>query len=284
MALDCSRLFPGSHLYLLVWDVSDEHAHCEGLGFVAECMEDSFLRSNVMSLLRPAGRQESDYAAFDLAASAVAGSGLPFPAGRLPGAGESLPCCELWMQVAPEAEGVLWQRVVRFARGRLDGSRWKAWRSRRQPLWQPYSSCFIECGYAETAKAPCHPRASEALLTLRNLEPDRTTWFLKLLWYRSTEVIAEEVRKGRRRTPGQRKEIVPLLGRCLSEFVPADYGVAELGQLVDPSAFCASHMPAFAIRALFTGLQAGLTWPCWRCSRGDYLGWVDRELRRLGVL
>jgi len=289
MRIDCGQLFPNSHLHLLVWERFDVRAHTAGMDFVAHCIQQPPFAGKVMPLLRPTGRKETDYAAFDLAfLGGCSGNGLPGLS--LAAAGQRLPCCELWLQVSSGLEANLWQEMLRWAGARFASRKWKAWRSHGQALWQPLSKCFSCCDYAETAKATCHCRAAEALSRLCQLSPDETSWFLKLVWYRAAEVVADGIAAGKRvigldpTQAADRADFMDVLTAMVDDLTPSRYGIHPLASAVDPTAFVVSHMTAFAAAALLDVQARGhqqylaMTHPYQFASRSDYLNDVSRNL------
>lgn len=279
MAIDCRQLLSCSHLHLLVWDRLDPAAHSAGLRFTVELLTAPGLTDKVMPLLRPLGRNESDYNAFGLVFAEHTGSLLGSPKDW------RSRCCELWVQVGEAAEARAWQAIQDWLRTR---PRAKGWRSHCQALWQPFSAAHDECKYAETGQAPRHRRYGEAEQFLRSLPQDERAYFLKVLWYRASEAFARESANGDLVCDIDPREEVGLArlrrfaSAALDEFAPADYGIAHASGRVDPCAFSAAHLPAYAVNAL-TRVHRGRYWiedhlggdaathPCCFSSRSDYL-------------
>ncbi len=224
-----------------------------------------------MPLLRPLGRNESDYNAFDLVFAEHTGS--------LPGSPKDWRsrCCELWVQVGEAAEASTWQAIQDWLRTRPHA---KAWRSRREALWQPLSASHDDCQYAETAKAPRqgHGRYAEAERFLSSLSQDDRACFLKVVWYRATEVLAQEAICGDLACDIDPREeaglarLYRLVSDVIGDFAPAHYGLPHASQSVDPSTFCASHMAVYAMNAV-TRARVGeqMMWPHEFKSRTHYL-------------
>ncbi len=246
---------------------------------MAHCLSAPSLQGRVMPLLRPGGRTEQDYTNNDSLFSENRGS--------LPGLPQNWywQCCELWLQVAEEAEAAAWQEALVWLKAHRCA---KGWRSHKQSLWQPFSPTHDECEYAETASAAQrHYREAAAKAFLQGLREDNRAWFLKALWFRATEVLSRELGAGNLvcgMDPGDahdRSRIGALLAQMFADVSPGDYGIPCAPHDVDPSAFSVSHMTAFAVNAL-TRTGRGPHWierhlgeratrPCCFSSRGDYL-------------
>lgn len=245
MSVDCSSLFPKSHLHLLVWDRFNTTAHDDALRLLAAVLADTALGRRVLPLLRPLGRPASVYRGYDSQfAEHSADNGLP-PV--LPGhPGGYLACCETWLQVNPQSEEALWRLLGEWAEdGRHSPAR--VWRSHPDPLWQPLATGLADCEYANA-------RHSGAVIQLAQLAPESVAWLLKTIWHRaSTEIVRDCVTPGaiRRFDPcTQQTEIASLLGRVLAPIGLADWGITSAPDVVDASDFQASHLAAFALSAV----------------------------------
>ena len=297
MKIDCSKLFPNSHLHLLVWPRLDPVAHESGLRFVLDLTNDADLEGNVMPLLRPNGRQPADYAAFDACASDCEGF-LPWGPPD-----ERLPCCEMWFQVTSQAEEALWREIQEWRQGHSSSYiKWsKAWRSKCKPDWQPLSvsreSCDDNCETSPFFKVPKEPRFLYAKQVLAAVGDAKAHWLLKTIWYRATETMSKHAAGGAGigLDPLERKQgetILQHLEEILSSFDLADYRIPRSGNIIDPSAFAVSHMPAYAINALLPVnggcpplleryLQDGsVTHPYFCPSLNEYLAFVRTLMDR----
>ena len=78
--------------------------------------------------------------------------------------------------------------------------------------------------------------------------------FLKLIWYRSSVVIAEwlstHIIDPWIDPPSQKDVIQALMSEIFADINPGEYGLYSTFESIDPSAFSAAHMAAFAINAI----------------------------------
>ena len=230
-------------LHLIIWNRFSEKSHTSGLVLVKKLIEDYEL---VMPMLRPIGRKHNGYgdglkSDFEEPVPNFISKRIP-PASILPGGYSAH--CELFIQVADSVNNNLLDTIKPLLK--QDNSL-AAFLNHRNPIWGPLGESMPGCQYAVA-------RDGLGTKILCDIGEEQMPAFLKLIWYRSSVVIAEWLSKQIRNSwidpLSKRDAIYTLMSKTLADISPGEYGISSAYDSIDPSAFGVAHMAAFAINAI----------------------------------
>jgi len=141
-------------------------------------------------------------------------------------------------------------KVINLLKECLQGrsERFCAFLNNKNPLWQPLSNSYQDCPYVTA-------RNGGGTDILCDIGEGQMPAFLKLIWYRSSVVIAEWLSTQGENISwidplGQKDLICYLMKKIFEDINPKEYGISSTFGSIDPSAFGAAHMAAFAINAI----------------------------------
>lgn len=154
--------------------------------------------------------------------------------------------CELWIQVADPINSNLMDFLKTHINRRdiIFG----VFLNRENPVCQPLGDSMQNCDYAGA-------RNGLGTNILCDIGEAQLPGFLKLIWYRSSVVIAEwfsaQPQNASWIDPVRQKDVLcKLMGRIFSDLNPKEYGISSSFASIDPSAFGVAHMAAFAINTV----------------------------------
>ena len=234
-----------TYLHLVIWDRFCDKSHTRGLTLMKEIVKEFDL---VMPMLRPLGRTPHNYSDdFKTKFKKPPPNELcdviplaPLLRGNYTGH------CELWVQVADSFNCT----VVDFLRERIKkkDSLFGVFLDRENPIWQPLGDSMQKCDYAVA-------RDGLGTTILCDIGEGQQAAFLKLIWYRSSMVIAEWFSMQPQNISWiepleQRDVLYDLMNKIFADIAPRKYGISSSFDSIDPSAFGVAHMAAFAINAI----------------------------------
>lgn len=240
------KIFEGENsLHLVIWDRFCEASHISGLALMRQLVEQFDL---VMPMLRPLGRGSTYYTH-----DAKTDFKEP-PPNRLCQAIPSAPLldkshtghCELWMQVGDSSNSDLIDFLGEHIRAK--NTALGVFLDRKNHLWEPLGGSSVDtCAYAKSLRGL-------GTNFLRDIAERQIPAFLKLIWYRSSAVIAEWFSRHTHHLwidpLSQRNVIHALMSEIFTDISPEEYGLSSSFESVDPSTFGVAHMAASAINAI----------------------------------
>jgi hypothetical protein len=254
--LDLRKIFENKpRLHVLVWNRFDEDINNSAMLLVRDFLGDNELGDYVLPMLYPLGRYDSD---FERMSSRGESEGT-YP--------QDKPCFDHWgpcndkgeqrtdraeldLQVAGRHEEKAWNKIKEWIDNNDEDC--FAWRSCKYPVWKPLKKEDSEdCQYA----CANNEKATKLLCDLKEQVP----WFLKLIWYRATEVICDNlveqsyVRLINPWDAQDRELLCSMLNQTFQEIHVGEFGLSpgnELDAKTDPSQFSVTHLAAAAFNAV----------------------------------
>ena len=233
---------PSTHLHLVLWNRLNADDHQAAMEALNSLMK-SALVGGIMPLIRPLGRPHDTYRryAYDTAFQDADFSNLELTPLL---DGHRTAHCEVWVQASNSANGAARAELIQLFTP--IGSSCFFWEN-RNPIWQPLGDDKDTCQYTRS-----RANSQDALFGM--FCDDRIAWTLKLIWFRATEVICEWLN-----SVGSFQPLVPdnglhplatLMKETFGDLDLKQYGILDKSLVIDPSAFGASHLAAFAFNAI----------------------------------
>jgi hypothetical protein len=166
--------------------------------------------------------------------------------------------CELWIQIAPEGESVVWNKIKNWIKINKHGI---ARRSLSDSIWRPYDSNFTHENNYYPRYGDEIEKKSEPKFIQRIISKEQVPWFIKLIWGRATALILfrSSVKDNilLLNPSKDMNKFISIYEEILSDIDLEGYGFTSSTKVISPMHFGASHMAAFVLNALVSKRDGG---------------------------
>lgn len=232
---------PPTHLHLILWNRLNPDDHARGMDALKSFMESDWSKQN-LPLLRPFGRRKDTYIDYSRNNTFSVTDLVNIDQTRELQTDQGLKTahCELWIQTRNPSIDKL---ESSFGDLRSVCFLWE----HNNPLWQPLGSGKFDFPYSKS-RGGIHDKF------LCTLCDDRIAWIMKLIWYRASVEICEQMSRAGGFAPIdpliEKPAIRDIMNRICSDINLRDYGIVQDSTTIDPTDFDVSHMAAFAVNAI----------------------------------
>lgn len=268
-------------LHLIIWDRFDALTHEQAMLLVRDLMKGDQAQ-NLIVMVRPLGRKPGDYDILKTDFADIAGGGIPYA----PNYGGRTLHCELFIQISPARSDMTTPNLEEWVRSH---DRTFGFFHHKAPVWFPFEEQNARQEYARSLR----DRDNRSISTL---SPNELAAFLKMIWQRASEYIADRIDSAGGFQPFDPRRdvnsVLEFMKVTLSDIYPRNFELRYPDDIVDPASFGVSHMTAFGINALTKAHDPPLyqiehfvrgldnaTSPCCFRSRSDFINYLRSVLR-----